>query len=411
MQPTRHISALSTIGRPVALAGRRVRKDVARVGTYHATSQDGSKVELDITPERMANWVKAHEQFTANGNRVDVTVDHQDRDQYSAHAVHGEVERLFVGRFDGDRLVEDPAGDVLGYDGPLADEESATLAERCPRVSLELEKDFQDGQGNRYDEVIGAVTICRHPVIGHQKPFQRIAASLNGDTAGATVLYFSADPQSNATSEPSNPNPNHGNTAMNIPLTAALIATIAGTTGVSLSEDSKPADVVSALSALEGKTLADPDALKSAEAIERERDTLKGQVESLEKAAKDGNAPEADEDALDMAANAVQTELNGLVKDAKLTPDAAQKLAASLVGTQGSRPAYMLSGKVAKHAGLPGPAARAILDALKDNNPVELGKQHSKAQVNFSSAPDHGGDGQDDDVLGKSMDALAAARK
>lgn len=406
------IYRLSTNGghKPVGLddATRRFRKDVARFGTFFARDPEtGNRVPLAIDAVRADKWINTFKLYRQNGNKVNLTIDHEEQPSNSAESKYGEVVDLFRARYDGDDVIPDPAGTVLGFDTDLADDEAVKLAQRCPEVSLELEKDVSDGSGNHYDEAMTAITICQHPVIGGQRAFRRIAASRGGadGTANAIMLHFAADPP---TAKPDHkPDDPQEPPTMDLKLTTAALA---GLVSLGLiQQDAKPEDVIKGLEGLEGKKLADPNVEQTLADLTKERDTLKGQVTELEK----GKTPEVDEDVLEETAENRQDELNALVTAGKITPAVSEKLAASLIGKSGSRPKICLSRKAAKHAGIADPLAKLILDALKDNDPVALNKQHSEAQsskIVASTQPVHGGSDDDLDALEKRVKDRAGSK-
>jgi len=166
----------------------RYRKDAIRVGHFIARNPiDGSDLKLDVTPERLQQWAERFNQMRKNGVRVDLTVDHK----RGAEAVRGDVTGM---RLDGDRLL---------FDAEPADQESETLLQRCPEVSVEIDPDARDGQGNRYGEAIKAISVCRNAVVTDQQPFQRIAASQDPSrSAGDFALWFApqsgGDPKENS---------------------------------------------------------------------------------------------------------------------------------------------------------------------------------------------------------------------
>lgn len=101
---------------------------------------------------------------------------------------------------------------------------------------------------------------------------------------------------------------------------------------------------------------------------------LEGQLAEAQKAATAGKLPEVDEDVLEDTAESRTSELQQLVKEAKITPAVSDALAAALIGKPGKRLALGLSTKTAKALGLVSPLAKAVIDALKLNDPVKLGE-------------------------------------
>ncbi len=402
----RLISTLTTAGRPGAAAdGKRFRKDVARIGNYVATDpQNGGRVDLKIDGDRIDKWVENFDRFRQAGNVGDLTTDHEDRTAGAADRL-GPVDRLFRGRFEGDQLIEDPAGDVLGMDCGLADDDAIKTATRCPHVSLELETNVTDGVGGVYDELIPCVSITRQPIVPGQQPFRMVASRAGGDTATAVRLQFSRQ----SSSEPPAPTPK-GPPTMDPKTQAALLAAVATLTGTTLTAESKADDITAALKQLDGRQLAGPDdadKLGQLAELTKERDTLAEKLKGMD----GGKAPEVDSDLLEQTAEVKAEKLDNAVTAGKITPAAAKIAASRFLGAPGKRPAVCLSRKAAVHAGMGGPAFDDLMAVLDANDPVELNKQRTGPQT-VLSRPVHGGDDDDSaDAMKAATDARVAAAK
>jgi hypothetical protein len=109
----------------------------------------------------------------------------------------------------------------------------------------------------------------------------------------------------------------------------------------------------------------------------------------------------------------VGAKLSLLVEKAKLTPAARARFAALLLGTPGKRSALALSRKAAAQAGLAGPIAHAVLEALEVNDPVELSRmlgEKSGGQAVVLPRPTPG-DGVHDPQVTQRMTAMANAAR
>lgn len=139
---------------------QRFRKEVVRIGEY--IKEDTGQV-IDITKERIENWVVEFQRMKTNNVKVKITNTHDD--VTNPDAIRGDVDDLFV---DGDSLVM--ACTMIGEDG-------ITAASRND-VSLGVpEEVFTDGNGNRYNQPIQHIALCPDPVVSGLGDFIPIAAS------------------------------------------------------------------------------------------------------------------------------------------------------------------------------------------------------------------------------------------
>jgi hypothetical protein len=155
-------------------APRRYLKDVIRAGQFFVPHMG---VWLDVDRPRMDKWVAQFSRMQGNGVNVPLTTDH---DQNAA-SVRGRLTDLFR------------EGDELMMEVEVSDDDSAALLARCPYVSLELDKNVQDGNGASYDEAITAVTITPNPVVPGQQPFLALSHVPPADRSSGE---FAADPDS-----------------------------------------------------------------------------------------------------------------------------------------------------------------------------------------------------------------------
>jgi len=347
--PRLYLSTDPTVGhRPVRAQGLVLDKDVLRVGTYKHPVNGWT---LDVTHDYLDRLVSTFNLMRQNGVTSDITVDHST----SARDKLGSVTQA---RRDGDRL-------ILRHE--FADEECVKIADRNQEVSVEIEPEMDDGKGNTYRDALVASSIVRQPVVPNQGPFVRIAASLgasedaNAGTAAGLPFRLTAeshtDPRDNPTKE------------HDMKLTIDQRKKVFSLTG--LDDKAPEAELATGLIDMAGKGKAADDQTQQITDLTSERDKLALKIESLKK----GKAPEADPDVMEETAENRRDEIDGLVAKGNITPAVGEKLAASLLGEPGKRPALCLSRKAATHAGLPGPIAKTVIDILKENDPVKLKEQ------------------------------------
>lgn len=141
---------------------------------------------LPVNAERRAKWERNFQLMRERGVTVPLSIDHiETRDPDTgeiaeeaiapgkARSVYGEVHALFN------------RGNRGMFTAKPADEEGAKLMQRCPEVSLELERNWRDGHGNLYDEAITGITLTPKPVYaGQLRQWTKVAASRSGGGAG-----------------------------------------------------------------------------------------------------------------------------------------------------------------------------------------------------------------------------------
>ncbi len=352
---------------------RRYRKDVIRSGKFFVPH---ANVWLDVDQSRMDRWVAAFGRMKSAGVPVKFTVDHR----REAEAVRGEVVNLFR------------AGDVLKFDVEVQDTAAETAILRNRDVSLELEPNVVDGRGNQYAEAVTAISLVSDAVVPGQSPFQRIAASRENDDS--TLLLLGAIKEQDSIIRRSSMTPDHlkrMQTAMDLKPETTEEDTLSE--AVKRLEKAKEDATHAKETGGDNRDQELADAKKEADDTKKELGRAREQILLLSKS----GIPSVDPDALEAFAEARQAEIDGLVRDGKITPAVAKKLCASLIGEAGHRPALTLSTKAATAAGLSSPLAKAVLEALKDNDPVLLGKlvgeksglQHSVALGRPVDAPAH----------------------
>ncbi len=351
---------MRAVGERTVVSRGRYRKDCLRIGRFIAREAvSGRRVELEVSGDRLDRWVAAFNAMRSQGIEVDLTVDHGT----DARSRRGCVLSLFRASADGSRLIADPAGDVLAFDAELTDEETALLAWRCPHVSVEIEPDLVDGRGRHYGEAITAISIVRQPVVAGQRPFERIAA---GRIRSAECLLLHGHdeitqrwPRRRLGRKQSF----HGASGMfneqQVQRLCRLLEVGESEAGDSIGE------IICKRIEL---ALHDRDRAREALQMAKQQGGMRGEGETV------------DPELIEEAAENCREKLDRLIEQGRLSPAAGEKLANALLGETGSRPAICLSRGAASNAGLSQPLARAVLEALAENEPVRLGEQ-TGAQV------------------------------
>lgn len=335
---------------------RRFRKDAVKVGTY-SHPHDGWTETFDAA--RMDRWCSTFAQMRENGVNVTFVEDHKNPDARSGK-IRGYIEDMYR---EGDDLMV--VVEAIGEDG-------IKLCETCKEVSAEIES-FTDGKGNSYEDAILSIAACELPVIGGQRPFERIAASCIGNKSNKKIpiLRLASDTP--------------GDTDM-----TPLLEAIGKLVGADDITDDNAVEKMLAF----GTSHTEQGA---------EVTTLKGQLADLQTKAGKGKMPEVDEDVLEDLAEAREGELDALVTAGNITPAARKGIAAAIIGDPGKRRTLGLSTKVAKHLGFTTPIAKQIIDALKENDPAVLMRLREQTGPQRLSLTHEDGDETDDKWVDESI--------
>ncbi|MCC5829077.1 MAG: hypothetical protein JJU36_06470 [Phycisphaeraceae bacterium] len=352
-----------------------LRKDCARVGRFILPERHGhGPTVLDISPARMDRWIHTFASMRRSGIRIDLTIDHEP----GAAGRIGEIIELYRC---GDKSFEpDPTGMHLAFVCRPADMQALPIILRNPEASLELEQPHRDGLGQLHQEAITAISLVRQPVIPGQRPFEILNRVLDaGRSIDARQVVRASrigkePPTARYTASSAIPqvNPKRSNLSRSLNMNPQETLTRIAELIELNTEDTQtePDDLLIrridqiARQAQRAGTLEDELA-----DMRTQRDELAGRIDALE----DEHArpePDIDDDALEDMAESQRSRLDRLVDEGRINPAAAVKLAASLFGQPGSRPAICLSRRAATFAGLDMPLARAVLDALALNTPL-----------------------------------------
>ncbi len=135
------------------------KKDIIREGVY---THPVHGWKLDVTTERMQGWIDTFKQMRSNGVDVEVVIDHKD----TAEAIRGYVTDMFM------------EGNTLYGVHEMRGADAIELVKCVRNVSVNIQKDFTDGEGNDYGEAITHSAIVKGPVVPGQGEFEALAASL-----------------------------------------------------------------------------------------------------------------------------------------------------------------------------------------------------------------------------------------
>ncbi len=366
------------------------RKDCLRIGRFIAReAASGRRVELDVSGDRLNRWIAAFNTMRSQGIEVDLTVDHGT----DARSRRGRILSLFRASSDGSRLIADPDGEVLAFDAEVADEETALLARRCPHVSVEIEPDFIDGRGRHYGEAITAISIVRQPVVAGQWPFERIAA---GRVRSAECLLLHGHDE--MTQRWPRPRP-------------ARTQSLHGASGMFNEQQMQRLCRLLEVGESEAGDSIGEIICERIELALHDRDKARNALHAAKQQIGTGGEGEGlDPELIEEAVENCREKLDRLIEQGRLSPAAGEKLAAALLGEAGSRPAICLSRRAASNAGLGQPLAKAVLEALAENEPVRLGEQTGAQGVALSRRDPAQGAEVDEEELTRRMIEQANGR-
>lgn len=298
-------------------------KDMMSVGCY-VHPKDGWK--LNATRQRMDNWVANFKLMKSRGIDVPFVIDHRE----DAEALRGYVVDMY--RQD----------DTLYGLHKIIGEDAIALAERCKNVSLLIEPNYKDGLGNTYNEAIIHNSIVQKPVVPGQGSFVKIAASQDGSGSKEVPLLILKE---------------------NIMLSKEELKELSILLGMDekekgLTEDTMLSSVTSFV-----------------ESIQDENQELTTKVEELEKTPvkNDNNqVKEVDADVLEDRAETAAEQIESLVGASKITPKVAASLKLTLIGDKGKFNSFCLSRRLSN---TPTSIVKAVVEALKENDPIKLGEK------------------------------------
>ncbi len=308
---------------------QRFRARLIRPGTFRHPKADWT---LPVDTKRVDAYKAAADKMLAADTKIPFTSEHFTK---SADDTYGYVESVDV---DSDGWLT-AVGKFIGADAIRAADRN--------HVSVEIEDDVKDAEGNRFGHAITSIALTPRPVVTGQ---ERIAASL--------VYHF--DPGTTGTP---------GDHPME------FLTQLGEAIGLeNLTEENWQEQ-------LKGKLKPVGDAAKLQTDLEAANKSI---TELTAKVEASGKQPKVDADTLEDRAESSQEKLDGLVTAGKITPAVSDSLAAALIGDEGSRNVWALSHVGAKAMGQTTPIAKLVLDALQENDLVKLGEQTKRQTMALS---------------------------
>lgn len=153
----------------------RIRKEVIRVGTYaYQDQKSGELKSLTATPEHIKYWNDTGNAMRADGIPIPTPYEHDP----TAHPMTpadmlrnnaGEVQNFEIGKVTENGVVKDALFSWVDVKDPLANDKikNDTLRWTSPWFTS-----FTDGNGKKWNGVIGHLALTSRPRITAQQPFQ-----------------------------------------------------------------------------------------------------------------------------------------------------------------------------------------------------------------------------------------------
>ena len=163
-----------------AVGPGRFEKELLRVGRW---AHPAGKFVLEVTRDRLTRWVENFRRMLAKGIPVPVPYGHS----YDARDNAGFVREM---RVEEDRLV--------GVLEIPREEDARRLGATATAVSVSVNPEFVDGQGERLGEVIEHVAITNYPIVAGQANFVPLAAEMPAGGSGETPANEVESPQPGA---------------------------------------------------------------------------------------------------------------------------------------------------------------------------------------------------------------------
>ena len=355
------------------------RKDFIRVGNWHVrTGRLSPNGILAVTKERIQKWASNFNLMLSRGVTVPLTVDHIE--------VQDPVTGKMLARKLTPAMAEAKRGSVVqmcldGERGDIevipSDDDAIVLMNRCPEVSLELERNFKDGEGNIYDEAITAITLTPKPVVpGQEMEWEKVAASRDGD--GTNIVYLSAEPIDIDDVDPAT-KLSRGSHMANSHAADRIRKAMALPGSVSDEDAHNEAAKHLEQCSGRGRTYMsredfDKELNERLTAATAEIDTLKTQLAAATVEAGKVNLSriEVDAEALETLQDAYASKIDALVTNGRITPSQKALVMSLVCGTKEAPNKISLSRKVATAAGLTERLGDSILKIFETGDVAEM---------------------------------------
>jgi hypothetical protein len=314
---------------------RRYTKQLIRVGEYHI---DGRV--LRVTPDTLRHWEATFSRMKTNGVKVPLPEGHTDAPGKNRGWVHG-------------MWVED---DALVGEVEAVGADAINLAERSD-VSICARRRFTDGKGNEYTWPILHVALTPTPVVPGLNGFVRVAASVGGGTLHEEDVPAAVP----------------GRKEQTVPFDFKKCAKAVGIKK-DVTEETFQAALAEHVTDLREQAEDHIELSKKLETTEAKVRTLETEL----RAAKEKNKEkDPDPQVLRLSRRTREQDLEALVSEGSITPPVRDALHAAWIGEDGGALKLSLG---APHDDL----WDRTIEALKQNDPVELGEKAMSNAVEMS---------------------------
>lgn len=349
------VSAASSVDMSGEIEKQTFKKDLIREGEYTHPVFEWS---LDVDKERLEKRAKHFSQMKTNGVDVEVVVDHS----FSADDVRGYCLDMMV------EQVPDKDGELVWTLFGMLEMrgDGIELAQTVKNVSIAVDRNFKDGEGRNYGEVLSHIAIVQQPVVPGQDEFMPIAASGASRPDGIPIMVKKLS-RSN-----------------DMKLSKEFLEKVKGVLGdgVEITEEN-------AMELMLSRVVELGDEVKTLSATSGNEGT-EGNADNTEKVVMDADTAEE-------VAGSKMDQLSMLVEKGKITPAQKKLCVEKFIGKAGDRNVRCLSikagdGKVS--------FLSQLIEVLKEN-PTIKGTKTGPQNLELSGAPT--GDDEDDDKLAEEM--------
>ncbi len=320
---------------------RQYKKQIIRVGEF-VKDDEFETLGFEVTPDTLTNWVEQFAAMSTNGVRIPVPGNHWNLD---AENNHGFVTDMYT------------EGDGLYATIELIGEESIALASKND-VSIFSPAVFVDGAGNQYLRPILHVALTPVPVIPGLEPFEvvdklTIAASQGNHTFKNVPVLRLADGGSNMT-----------------------LKDIAAKLEIEGTEEMTEEELGTAIEAKIEELMSDDGDGQSQDEVDAA--IAAARSEGIKVGKREARKPtKTDPMTIRLSRRAYKAELDALVTGAHITPAVRDQIEKTLIPTDDDALALSLADGGCDRI-------EALLEALKQNDPVKLGEQTAAQSVALS---------------------------
>lgn len=345
---------------------QKFKKDIISVGTYiHPVFE----WVLDVTRERLFQWVAAFEAMRENGVDVEVPLNHS----LDAKDNLGYVVDMFVEQ-------NDDGVDTLFGIHEIRGEDAIDIIKRNKNTSVWVEQDCVDGKGNHYGEAIKHNSIVQQPVVPGQGDFVPVSKAASAGVTGSVEKI------------PIFTKMSKGEEAMNEETLKALRELLGQ--GEDLTEDNALSRIEERIKNLTDKNKELTEANVALDAQVKEKQSTKASKELS-----------IDPNLAEQMASTAEQQLELAVKAGKATPAFANKLKEIFVGKTGERNTKMLSIAQDGSSSL----FSRLLKALEENDITQLAEQTGLQVLSREFPADESPSEEDENAIKEAGDDMVAS--